>query len=252
MGVCRNIPVIPEKLLAEFLKYCRNPSGKGRDDKGSRKSHNHVMNFFKLAGMEGVSMINNPKCLLNVEDLIKNKVFGEPNTAKNYIRSVIEFLNFLVFEHPEAGFTNFDLEKFTHKKQNWFVYINKTGGVSEQKRLQRDVDNMLTPADWQEYLNSEHVREVERYFSGETLLEHPYVTRRTFCIIRNHLITLLVLRNVCRSGAISECTLQAYHERAAVNLNGEVLKRMLVRINRGSLNPETWGREIPNSRKVPC
>ena len=140
--------------------------------------------------------------------------FLTASTKMNYIRHILEFLRYCVYiRRKDSGFTDDMLKEFVYRKDNWKGFLTKQDHQETQSRLLRDVEQMLTPKDFQDYLKKPRVLETIKILKNEYDL--PQIVKRTLhTAVRNHLITVLVMLNASRPMGISEITIEQFERRS--------------------------------------
>ncbi|XP_065667327.1 uncharacterized protein LOC136087847 [Hydra vulgaris] len=197
-----------EKLVNEFVDWLVSIDG-GQKPKRCALKHKGVI--LGIVRHQSDSEINysNLSChsFLNLWMGKLNKENKKPGTIKTYLGSIKHFLDFCIIKERSDIVTNEKHSKIKTQISKWEKTLWKSIQESRYEKDKVDLENFPSAEEIVFLDNSDIVRDANKIISSSSTIK---LTKATFCLARDYLLTCIIFDNASRPGAISNMTLNEF------------------------------------------
>ena len=210
-----------ESILDKFLKHLCGIERGSKPLESAKQICAEVRRVFFCINAERVEDIFKGDCLRDqylMDYCVKRK--HSALSIRKYLRSIGDFLSFLVIERVVLSVTPQDISQLKEKLSMWSKHYKSAADSRFWERQIEDYKVLVTPDEYNLYENSEHAVNAKQLF--DSLKDHPrQVSSEEFCCMRDHLFSVIHFSNSHRSGVSAHVTLKEFH--AAMNNNNSYI-----------------------------
>ena len=205
-------------LFASFKKWMVSPDGGKKDIKTAKQ---HAAQLRKV--LEQTGQQENPNALLDFK-LIRDKfvteyaeVHYEAQTIKSYIMSIRHFLSFVLSEEPnEISATKDQIVTLEEKMRRWAASYKKSTKKRVWQRMEEDIAKIITPEDVRKFETSKAARNAITLLGKLSGAHMISITQQNFTLVRDFLMTEILLNNACRAGVIANVSLSEFRRKVTM------------------------------------
>lgn len=195
-----------DDLMAEFINFLVSIDG-GSKPLRCAKRHSKVVMAIVRSDSQCVDYNNLTKrnFLVNWIDNFN----GKPGTTKTYLCSLKHFFNYCTTKNRDIiDLTKIDL--ITTLIKQWKRSLWKKVRREKHQKDLADLENMPKTEDLLQFDNSDHVKNSIKTLS--ILSASESIGRQDFCLVRDYVLSTLILDNCSRPGALANMTLQEFRK----------------------------------------
>ena len=150
----------------------------------------------------------------------------KPGTIKTYLESIKQFLDYVsVVGCSSIQVSSEEIRNLTILVTRWCRNYHKKIQVQKHSKNLEDLAKLPQPDDINNLDKSSHVSEAVKVISKLVSVRGP-PSRKEFCIVRDYLLTYVILENASRPGCISNMTLKEL-ERREIQSDGSYIVSVL-------------------------
>ena len=199
-----------DKILESFVQWSCGPDGSYKPLRTAKDRKNTVVAILKHD--DSTTTLSFGKLLDKyfLESWV-NKCHEkgmQPGTIRTYLNSVISFYDFCEVTHNKVIEVS-EVGRMRTIIRKWMSALHKQIAERSYEKQLEDLDKLPTATELTTYDNSNAVKEAVKLLK-QALVKKMDVTRKEFCLMRNYLITVLILDNASRSGAIANMTMREF------------------------------------------
>lgn len=143
----------------------------------------------------------------------------KPGTIKTYLGSVKQFYDFLlVNDLPMLNVSAGEITKIKAIVCQWCRNYYKRIKIAKHEKQLEDLSRLPSPEEIRQLDTSDHRKEAIKLLSTFSCTERE-PSRREFCLVRDYLLTYIILDNGSRSGCVANMILKEFR-RAEAQSNG--------------------------------
>ena len=214
-----------DDFLKEFSHWLTTPDGGGKPVKTANKHSSTVMNIIHSTENDEAKYQNLHKRNFMNEWMSKMHEEGKkPGTIKTYLGSVLHFYNYIEIK----GIENFDSEQVKSMEKiikQWRRNLWKKIRKRKFEKQLSDLARIPSPKDIAALDKSAVVIEARACLDEHKMNGNLPLTRKSYCLTRDFIMTYIILDNASRPGALANMTLKELH--SAIRQGNSHLIRVL-------------------------
>ena len=216
-----------DKFMHSFGLWLMSPDGGLKNMRSANQHCNVVMSIMRAIDPENkdYSKLFLRKNLNDWVCLFESKG-KKPGTIKTYLGSIKQFFDYIsVVGHSSIQVSSEEIRNLTILVTRWCRNYHKKIQVQKHSKNLEDLAKLPQPDDINNLDKSSHVSEAVKVISKLVSVRGP-PSRKEFCIVRDYLLTYVILENASRPGCISNMTLKEL-ERREIQSDGSYIVSVL-------------------------
>ena len=213
--------------MDRFKGFLDGPD-KGTKPRSNYQRYHDVRRIIEITRINDVAtLLENDGLIIKDKYLMDYRVNHKPKpieagSIKKYLNSVIDFIDFLILENIKIdGLTLDTLQKTKLRIQLWRKKHGRAERLQKHVKAHADFEMMVyvTTEQVQSYENCKIAEDAKSVFAIFQANENTQLRRTSYCLMRDHLFSLIHFSTSHRSGVTANMQVTEFEK--AKNCNGE-------------------------------
>ena len=201
-----------DKFMDSFYMWLKSVDGGLKPPRSSMQHKNVVMNILHFLDSSGRNY-SKLFCRKDLNCWVSDyEARGrKPGTVKTYLGSVKLFYSFVLITKPDSiSVESQKINQMNAIVTQWCRNYHKRIQIEKHNKQLEDLAKLPTPEEIRMLDTSDYKKEAIKTLSFLSVSKE-IPSRKGYCLIRNYILTYVVLDNASRVGCISNMTLQEYN-----------------------------------------